>query len=272
MSSFRIIRLICKLNLELTWSCWISYWNWFVLFLCESLQCSEWSRRHLVNHLVSGWIRFSVENNCCKKSKSRIHTNSIFCCIITQRYWFDNLTQFSFIRNRLKINDKNYTGVHESEPLTYHFWGRPSLTNSDLILHSVCNKASLKRGLECEVPHLWVIWRRSGLGRVVCKCLDWWHFLIHDPNSYFLARCAICLMVTNFKWKHTLEGDILRNCSCDFGERLSGLNRVPVNWRWKILRSESGLRRLMLVSSTCLSNLLAHFYESRDIALKTFPR
>ena len=200
MSSFRIIRLIFKLNLELTWSCWISYWNWFVLFLCESLQCSEWSRRHLVNHLVSGWIRFSVENNCCKKSKSRIHTNSIFCCIITQRYWFDNLTQFSFIRNRLKINDKNYTGVHESEPLTYHFWGRPSLTNSDLILHSVCNKASLKRGLECEVPHLWVILRRSGLGRVVCKCLDWWHFLIHDPNSYFLARCAICLMVTNFKW------------------------------------------------------------------------
>ena len=69
------------------------------------------------------------------------------------------------------------------------------------------------------------------------------------------------------KLKHTLEGDILRNCSCDFGERLSGLNRVPVNWRWKILRSESGLRRLMLVSSTCLSNLLAHFYESRDIAL-----
>ena len=77
---------------------------------------------------------------------------------------------------------------------------------------------------------------------------------------------------SGMKLKHTLEGDILRNCSCDFGERLSGLNRVPVSWRWKILRSEFGLRRLMLVSSTCLSNLLAHFYESRDIALKTFPR
>ena len=53
---------------------------------------------------------------------------------------------------------------------------------------------------------------------------------------------------SGMKLKHTLEGDILRICSCDFGERLSGLNGVPVSWQGR----SCGLSLASGVSCLCL--------------------